>query len=67
MVVKISIEDTEYRLKSAMVRSTEAERWLLKAFENLAPLRHNTDDLSSEKECSQPTVELYGCFHLSDS
>ena len=46
-----------------MVRSTEAARWLLKVFEDLAPLRHIIDDLSIEKDhlrCSQPIVELYG-------
>ena len=55
---------------SEMVRSTEAARLLLKVWEDLAPLRHMIDDLRREKEIlqrSQPIVELYGCFHLSDS
>ncbi len=56
------------RLDSAMVRSTDAARWPLRDdFEDLAPLRHIMEDLSSEKDIlhlSQPMVVLYGCFHL---
>ena len=58
------------KLESAIVRSAEATRWLLKVFEDLAPLWHIVDNLSSEKEILQHSkliVELYGCFHLSDS
>ncbi len=59
------------RLDSAMVRSTDAARWPLRDdFEDLAPLRHIMEDLSSEKDIlhlSQPMVVLYGCFHLSES
>ena len=55
-----------------MVRSTrEAARWSLKDdFEDLAPLRHMIEDLSSENDIlhlSQPMVVQYGCFHLSES
>ncbi len=52
-------------------RSTDAARWPLRDdFEDLAPLRHIMEDLSSEKDIlhlSQPMVVLYGCFHLSES